>query len=129
MAQRARWDEAMPLIEEAHSRNPGAPIGYHIATFLHQYMMGDYRAALESAQKVQTPAVVYGAVARAMAHAQLGQMDEARRAVTAILEIDPRYGDHVREDLGKRNHVPEITDAIVAGLEKAGLRISSETSN
>ena len=127
LAQRARWDEAMPLIEEAYARNPGAPNGYHIATFLHQYMTGDYRAALQSAKKVQTPAVLYGPVARAMAHAQLGQMDEARRAVAAILEIDPRYGDHVREDLEKRNHVPEITKAIVDGLEKAGLRASAAT--
>jgi adenylate cyclase len=128
LAQRAKWDEAMPLIEEAYARNPGAPSGYHIATFLHQYMTGDYQAALESAKKVQTPNVLYGAVARALAHAQLGHMEEAKGAVAEILEIDPKYGDHVTEDLAKRNLAPELIKAIVKGLEKAGLQ-TSEMSN
>lgn len=122
LAQRARWDEAMPLIREAYARNPGAPIGYHIATFLHEYMTGNYQAALEAADKVQTPSVLYGAVARAMAHAQLGQMNAAREAVAEIAKIDPHYLDHVREDLAKRNHVPAIIDAIMSGLKKAGLQ-------
>jgi adenylate cyclase len=126
LAQRARWDEAMPLIREAYARNPGAPVGYHIATFLHEYMTGDYQAALESANKVQTPNVLYGAVARAIAHAQLGHMDEARRSVAEILAIDPHYGSHVREDLAKRNHVPEIIEAVAQGLEKAGLRTGAK---
>jgi adenylate cyclase len=128
LAQRARWDEAMPLIEEAYARNPGAPVGYHIATFLHQYMTGDYKGALESANKVQTPSVLYGAVARAIAHAQLGQMEEAREAVADILAIDPHYGDHVREDLAKRNHAPQIIQAVADGLEKAGLRTHAGTN-
>ena len=125
LAQRARWDEAMPLIKEAYERNPGSPIGYHIATFLHEYMMGNYRAALDAANKVQTPNVLYGAMARAMAHAQLGEMDEAKKAVDEILEIDPHYADHIKEDLLRRNHAPEINDAILAGLRKAGLQFSA----
>jgi adenylate cyclase len=125
LAQRARWDEAMPLIREAYDRNPGSPIGYHIATFLHEYMTGNYRAALDAANKVQTPNVLYGAVARAMAYAQLGEMDEAKRAVAEILKIDPHYPDHLREDLIKRNHAPQITDAIMSGLKKAGLQCSA----
>jgi adenylate cyclase len=128
LAQRARWDEAMPLIEEAYARNPGAPVGYHIATFLHEYMTGDYQAALESAKKVQAPSVLYGALARAIAYAQLGHMDEAKSAIAEIREIDPHYGDHVREDLAKRNHIPEIIEAVAHGLEKAGLRASAGTS-
>jgi adenylate cyclase len=129
LAQRAKWDEAMPLIQEAYARNPGAPVGYHIATFLHQYMTGNYQAALESAKKVRTPSVLYGAVARAMAYAQLGRMAEAREAVAEILAIDPHYADHVGEDLAKRNHVPQIIEAIVDGLDKAGLRAGSRSKN
>ncbi len=125
LAQRAKWDEAMPLIEEAYARNPGAPVGYHIASFLHQYMTGDYQAALQSGKKVQTPNVLYGAVARAIAHAQLDQMEDARKAIAEILEIDAHYGNNVREDLAKRNLVPEIIDAVADGLEKAGLRTST----
>jgi adenylate cyclase len=128
LAVRARWDEAMPLIEEAYGRNPGAPVSYYIATFLHEYMTEDYGAALKSANKVQTPSAL-SRVARAIAHAQLGQMDEARKAVAEILEINPRYGDHVRADLAKRNHVPEIIEAVAHGLEKAGLRTGGETGD
>ena len=85
-------------------------------------MAGRFQAALEAADKVQTPSVLYGAVARAMAHAQLGQMNAARGAVAEIAKIDPHYLDHVREDLAKRNHVPAIIDAIMSGLKKAGLQ-------
>jgi hypothetical protein len=60
-----------------------------------------------------------------MAHAQLGEMDEAKKAVAEILEIDPHYADHIKEDLFRRNHAPEINDAILAGLRKAGLQFSA----
>jgi tetratricopeptide (TPR) repeat protein len=129
LAQRARWSEAMPLIKDAYARNPGAPVGYHIARFLHEYMTGNYQAALEAANKVQSPSVLYGAAARAIAHAQLGQMNRAKEAIDEVLEIDPHYGDHVREDLAKRNHVPEITEAVVNGLAKAGLRVGGTTTH
>lgn len=122
LAQRGRWDEAMPLIKEAYARNPAAPNGYHIATFLHEYMTGNYPAALEAALKVKSPAVIYGAVARAMVYAQLGEMAKAQAEVAEILRLDPMYGAHVRDDIEKRNHAPEITDAIIAGLKKAGLQ-------
>jgi adenylate cyclase len=126
LAQRARWAEAMPLINEAYARNPGAPMGYRIATFLHAYMTGDYQAALDAALQVKT---IYGAMARAMAYAQLGQEDNARQAVSEMLQIDPNYADHMVEDLARRNHAPEIDRAILDGLAKAGLSSTTPSTN
>ena len=126
LAQRARWEEAMPLINEAYARNPGAPMGYRIATFLHAYMTGDYQGALDAALQVKT---IYGAMARAMAYAQLGQGEKARQSVSEMLQIDPHYADHMVKDLARRNHAPEINQAIMDGLAKAGLRPTTPSTN
>jgi TolB-like protein len=123
-----RWDEAMPLVDEAYARNPGAPRGYHIATFLHAYMGGDYKSALEAALEVPTPQVIYGPIARAAAYGQLGESAKASAEVAEILRIDPDYAKHVDEDLSKRNIDPAIKRALIEGLLKAGLDVQVRPS-
>ena len=119
----AKWDAAMPLVEDAFARNPGAPNLYHLVTFLHAYMAGDYKAALQAAVKIQTPDVVYGSIARAMAYAQLGDSVKASREAAEILRIYPDYNEQVTDDLAKQNIDPSIARAIMDGLAKAGLNV------
>jgi len=116
-----KWDQSVPLIAEAYARNPAAPSGYHVASFLNSYMHGDYQSALQEALQVKAPYTLYGHVTRAVAYAQLGDRLNAAAAVAEILKIDSKYADHVVEDLKKRNIDPGIIRAIVEGLTKAGL--------
>ena len=125
----AKWDEAMPLVKDAFARNPGAPNTYHLVTFLHAYMAGDYKAALQAALKVQTPDVVYGSIARAMAYAQLGDSVKATREAAEILRIYPNYNEQVTDDLARQNIDPTIARAIRDGLAKAGLDLRAQPND
>jgi TolB-like protein len=123
---RAQWDKGLPLLREAFARNPAQPSAYRLAFFLDHYIRGRYGDALAEAEKIEARSIIYKYIALAMAHAQLGQMHEADAAVKKILAIDPRYGDHVRTDLEKRNLHPDLIQAVVDGLRKAGLAVDGK---
>jgi TolB-like protein len=120
-----QWSLSQPLIAEAFARNPATPSGYRIANFLHHYMQGDYDAALNEAIQVKARFVLYGYLSAAAAHGQLGHTANAEAAVAELLKIDPNYGEHIAGDLARRGVSPNIIRAIIAGLEKAGLRVST----
>lgn len=120
-AWRNQWEKGLPLLREAFARNPGQPSGYRLPLFVDHYRNGRYREALAEARKIDTPHLVYGHAALAMASAQLGLMREAEAAVSQILTIDPVYGEHVVEDLAKRNIHPDLIPIVVEGLRKAGV--------
>jgi adenylate cyclase len=124
-AMLARWDEAVPLLEESYAINPGQPGSYRIGLFLHHFAHGRFSEALAEARRVNAPQVLYGHVAVAAAAAELGLDDEAADAVSAIRGLDPDYGAHVVADLEGRHVAPELVPLIVAGLEKAGLPIAA----
>jgi TolB-like protein/Tfp pilus assembly protein PilF len=119
------WERGLPLVQEAYARNPGGPGLYRIVTFLRLYLDGQYEEALAEIEKAGIPSVIHYHVLLAMAHAQLGRMKEAEADVREILKIDPNYGNNVVADMGKHNVHPDITRAIVEGLRKAGLKVSS----
>ena len=124
-AMLARWDDAVPLLEESYATNPAQPGGYRIGLFLYHYAHGRYAEALAEARRVNAPKVLYGHVAVAAAAAELGLDDEAADAVAAIRGLDPDYGARVVADLESRHVAPELVPLIVAGLEKAGLPIAA----
>ena len=120
-AMLARWDEAVPLLEESYATNPAQPGSYRIGLFLYHFAHGRFAEALAEARRVDAPQVLYGHVAVAAAAAELGLADEAADAVAAIRGLDPDYGAHVATDLASRHVAPELIPLLVAGLEKAGL--------
>lgn len=121
LAWRNRWDEGLPLLRDAFARNPAQPSGYRLPLFLDHYRNGRYREALAEAQTVETPHLLYGHAAVAMASARLGLTREAEAAVNRILAIVPDYGDRVVADLEMRNLHPDLIDIVVDGLRDAGL--------
>lgn len=124
-AMLARWDEAVPLLEESYSANPAQPGSYRIGLFLYHFAHGRFREALAEARRVNAPQVLYGHVAVAAAAAELGRDDEAADAVSAIRALDPDYGAHIVADLRSRHVTPELVPLVVAGLEKAGLAVTA----
>jgi len=124
-----RWDKGVALVKEAYARNPAQPTMYRLALFLEHYRNGRYEEALAEAKKVDTPGIIYGHIARAMAYAQLGRDEEATFEVKAILAADPAYGENVVRDLEQRNVYPALVRMIVDGLEKAGLSANRQSRN
>ena len=101
----ARWDDAVPLLEESYATNPAQPGSYRIGLFLYHYAHGRFADALTEARRVDAPQVLYGHVAVAAAAAELGLDDEAADAVAAIRGLDPDYGAKVAADLAEPSRV------------------------
>lgn len=115
------WSAGLPLVREAFARNPAESSAYRAPLALHHYLRGEFRAALDEAQRIDMPRIIYPHILRAISHAQLGQPKEASSEIARIAEIDPRYGDRIVADLEKRNIQSSIIRAVLAGLHKAGM--------
>lgn len=122
-AMLARWDEAVPLLEQAYAGNPALPGSYRIGLFLWHLARGHFADALAEARRVDAPQVLYGHVAVAVAAAELGRAAEAKAAIAAIRALDPDYGAHVETDLAQRHVAPQLIALVVSGLRKAGLPV------
>ena len=120
----ARWEESKAMADRLFALNPRAPAGYRRASFIYAYMHGDYQTALTELLAAESPLTIYDYVFRAMTYARLGDTENAKAAVSQILLLDPKYGEHVVADFRKRNADPTIVRAIVDGLAKAGLSSS-----
>lgn len=120
-----KWGQAVPLLEQSYEYNPAQSGTYRIMLSLYYYINKRYDEALAAANKVGAPTLPYGYLLIAMAAVELERMSEARAAVQHILELDPKYGDRLVEDLISRNLVPEVIVAIVSGMQKAGLKIKT----
>lgn len=124
-AMLAQWDKAVPLLEESYRINPSQPGTYRVGLCLYHYSQGRFAEALAEARRINAPSVLYGHVCVAAAAAQLGRGDEAADAVAAIRALEPDYGLRAAADLESRHVAPELSAALVTGLEKAGLRVVS----
>jgi len=122
---RGQWEKSLPLVERAYARNPGQSGQYRIALFLDHFINGRGEAALAEALKIEAPSVIYNHVAAALAYGQLGRAKEAHDAVGRILAIAPDYGGRVVDDLRRRNLHPDLIEAIVEGLARAGLEVTA----
>lgn len=122
-AMLARWEEALPLLEESYSANPAQPGGYRVGFFLWHFAHGRFEEALAAARLINAPSVPYGHLAVAVAAAELGLREQAAEAVAALLGVDPDYGTRVAADLESRHVAPELIALLIAGLRKAGLAV------
>ena len=119
------WERGVELTTRAMTLNPHHPGWYRFTTFFDMYHRGDYAAALAIAQRINMPDYFASHYALAIAHAQLGNLDAARRAAQDILRIYPDFEEEIYEGhLEKWMYAqPDLIGHIVDGLQKAGLRV------
>lgn len=122
-AMLARWEDALPLLNESYASNPAQPGGYRIGLFLYHYAHGRFAEALAEARRVNASQVLYGHIAEAAAAAELGHKAEAAAAVARVLALDPDYGARAVADLKGRGVAPGLVQSLVGSLTKAGLRL------
>ena len=82
-------DRARQKIREAFSLNRVPPDYYHWASTCIHYLSGDPAKAIEAAQAVQSPSVVYRLLA--CCHARIGEADRARHYVAKVMEMHPDF--------------------------------------
>ena len=127
MSYAGDWDRGCALAERAMQLNPHHPGWYRFAAFNDAYRQGNDRAALDIALKFNMPSYFYTHIAQAVAYAQLGEREAARRALGELLAQKPDFAAIARHELEKWNHaVPDLVERYLDGLRKAGLAIASE---
>lgn len=120
------WVRGVELAERAMELNPNHPGWYRFGIVFNHLRLGEFEAALESAQRINLPRYFPDPYARALAHAYLGHQREAQQAFEEFLALWPD-GDLTtfREvHLDRWFYAsPEITKLTLEGLEIAGFEI------
>jgi adenylate cyclase len=89
-AYAGHWDEGVALVRQSIERSIKAPWGYHMFIALDHCRRGDYHAALAEAEPVAQAKIVSVAIVLAAIHGQLGNKDEAQRALDRAQGLDAR---------------------------------------
>ena len=116
------WERGCALSEKGSQLNPNHPGWYRYTAWHDAYRKKDYRTALDVALRLNAPQNYYTHAVLAMCYAQLGQMEEARKALADMLALKPNYAEVARE-LHGRWIEPDLVEQLMDGLRKAGLEI------
>lgn len=114
------WERGCALAQRARSLNPNHPGWYWFPSCFDAYRKRHYREALEVAFKVNMPNFWRTNMALAAAHGQLGEHEQAARALKQLLALRPGFATAAREELAKWYDL-ELVEHLLEGLTKAGL--------
>jgi TolB-like protein len=118
------WDEGIALVREAVDRSIKAPEWYHLIIAFDRYRYGDYKAAAAEVTPLSKSSWVWGSMVLAAAEGQLGNQEEARRALERATALSPDVLREPRAAMSVHNIPPSLIDQLMDGLTKAGLRTS-----
>jgi TolB-like protein/Flp pilus assembly protein TadD len=128
-ARAGNWDEGIALVRQSIDRSITAPWAYHMVIALDHYRREDYHAALAKAEPIAGARIATVAVVLAAIHGQLGNKDEARRALDRARTLDANAVRDPRAWLRRAINVPEgLIDQLMDGLAKTGLPAFAPTS-
>jgi tetratricopeptide (TPR) repeat protein len=117
------WERGCALSDKGSQLNPNHPGWYRYTAWHDAYRKKDYRKALDVALHLNAPQNYYTHAVLAICYAQLGQMEEARKALADMLALKPNYAEVARE-LHGRWIEPDLVEKLMDGLRKAGLKIA-----
>lgn len=122
LAARGKWDEGIPLIERAIARSLKPPGWYWHLIAIHQYLEGDYREMLDSAQNGAAEGSPVGEALVAIAEGELGDTTAAAAALKRMASLDPALAEDPVAYFRGHQGIESTIDALVAGMRKAGWR-------
>ena len=125
IAYAGEWERGCDLVERALSSIRIIPAGTGSRFPLNAYRKGDYPAALAYALKINLPNFHWTHTTLAAIYGQLGQREEARKAVQELLKLNPHAAQMARTAL-QGVFEPDFVEHLLDGLHKAGLEIPDE---
>jgi tetratricopeptide (TPR) repeat protein len=114
------WERGCSLIRRAMDLNPHHPGWYRLVLALNAYRTANYRDALNEAARANAPGLFWTNMMLAAAHAQLGELDSARGALTTLLAQKEDFAESGPATIRKW-YQTELADHLIDGLRKAGL--------
>jgi adenylate cyclase len=116
-----RVDEAYPYAQRAIQLDPNLAWA-HVPVTAYYYRKQRYREAVAEAYRIDLPDFYFTHFWRAVSHAQLGEIDAARKEAAEVLRLKP---DFAWMDEVQLWNIPEAFAAHVAdGARKAGIPVS-----
>jgi adenylate cyclase len=116
------WDAGIDLVEQAIARSIEAPEWYHLIMAFHHYRRADYQTALAEVNAAGSN-WVWGPMTLAAVQGQLGNQDEARRALDRAKDLNPGFFRDPRAAMRVHNLPEDLIDQLLDGLRKAGLEV------
>jgi tetratricopeptide (TPR) repeat protein len=113
-------DRGMALLNEAARVGAVLPSWSHFSLFVGHYVRGEFAEARYHASQLTSETYVYGQLARALTSYREGDDAETRRAMQAIIALQPAWRDAPRRELGKLINAASIADRLVDDLVAAG---------
>jgi serine/threonine protein kinase/tetratricopeptide (TPR) repeat protein len=121
------WERGCALGERARELNPHHPKWYWALPFLDAYRKGDYRSARAFVPKSHMPGNYFGASLSVALYGQIGDCEEAAKAVRDLLALRPDFAAIARDQFEKW-YLPDLVEQLIDGLRKAGLHIPTRDS-
>jgi tetratricopeptide (TPR) repeat protein len=121
-------DGGMDILRGAVEFGAILPSWNHFYLFVGHYMRGDLVEARYQASQLTNETHVYGQLARALVAFSERQREETRRALRAILSLQPAWRDDPRGEIGKLITAPAIVDRLAGDLSAAGFPDKFENS-
>lgn len=123
MAPTGRWEDGLELLDKSIKLNPKHPSWYHVAYFYDHFRKQEYEAALERLHLGGLKHLYFIQSNLAAIYGQLGQEENAKKAIERINEMKPSYNVAAarNEYAVKRNIEPDLVEHLIDGLRKAGL--------
>jgi tetratricopeptide (TPR) repeat protein len=126
-AYSGEWEEGCAQVEIAAKLNPNHPGWYRFAAFTNAYRKSQYHEALEEALRINMPGFFLTYVARTVAYGQLGQREDAQKALKELLVLRPDFAQGARDEFAKW-YAPEQVEQLIDGLRKAGLQVADQAT-
>ncbi len=124
------WERGLRLERKAMELSPHHPGWFHIGILLNEYRQRRYGEALAVLPKMNMPHYWVFHFLKAIIHAQLGNRDEAQRAVERTLQSSLEF-----ERFFGRKHLqkwffnqPDLIEHVLAGAKLAGFRMLEDAA-
>ena len=121
MIMTGNYDEGLALLDRARELNPYHPSWYNTATYIINYLQGDFEAALAEAMHIHIPDFFWGPLMRAAALGRLHRQAEAALHIEDLLVACPDFPDRHAQLILTLLFRPEAAEAVTQGLLQAGL--------
>ncbi len=120
LAVRGNWDEGLLFMNQAIERSADPPGWYFHLISIHDYLEGDYAAALAAADRSAKVGSAIGLSLAAISHAKLGDTEAAQEYLAAMAEAWPLLARDPAAAYGNFQADDAIVAALVEGLRAAG---------
>jgi len=117
------WEPGLALLAKGMRLNPHCPGWYHAAPYFDYYRKGKYTEALGAARQFNMPRLFWDPLLLAAALSRMGKEPEARAEVDRLLALRPDFPARASYLISMYAKTPSLIDAMLDGLQKAGLRI------